>query len=182
MHMLAGSAKVTPAPIESSVSRRLLDAASAHANDVALTDPQTSIQLNYEEFLASVRCLVPKLGEHELIALLFERCAEMIVGIYATILSGAAYVPVEQEHPTARKLLILEDSSVQLLLTLNRLCARVPEGYAGRALAIDGAHNDRSATHSDGVTPGERLVGDESLLYVFCTSTRVFEPVHSLRQ
>ena len=50
------------------------------------------------------------------IALIFERSAEMLVAIFGTLKSGAAYVPLEPSYPSAHVQTVLEETACPLLL------------------------------------------------------------------
>jgi amino acid adenylation domain-containing protein len=52
-----------------------------------------------------------------MVGLMVERSEWMIVGILGILKAGAAYVPVDPEHPADRKTYLLNDAAVQLLLT-----------------------------------------------------------------
>ncbi len=50
------------------------------------------------------------------VGLLFHRGIEMIVGILATIKSGASYVPLDPAHPTERLQYVMNDASVRVVI------------------------------------------------------------------
>ncbi|HEV7509096.1 MAG TPA: amino acid adenylation domain-containing protein [Thermoanaerobaculia bacterium] len=57
----------------------------------------------------------------ELVALKFERSAEMLVAILAVLKAGASYLPLDPTYPAERLAFALEDSGAALLLTRERL-------------------------------------------------------------
>lgn len=58
-------------------------------------------------------------GDH--VALLMERSLELVVAMLATLEIGAAYVPIDPDHPSQRVAMLLEDSNARMLLTQERL-------------------------------------------------------------
>lgn len=56
-------------------------------------------------------------GRGELVALVMRRGPEQIIGILATVLAGAAYLPVDAALPTARQRYMLRDGRVRCVLT-----------------------------------------------------------------
>ncbi|MCP4148934.1 MAG: amino acid adenylation domain-containing protein, partial [bacterium] len=56
-------------------------------------------------------------GENDLVAILVDRSIEMITGILAILKAGGAYLPIHPHQPGERITFILDDSSVNLLLT-----------------------------------------------------------------
>ena len=86
-------------------------------------------QLTYQELNANANSLSRKLREEydiqpgDFVVILTERCLEMIVGIYAILKSGAAYVPVDPTYPEERIKYIINDCKPKVAL-----CgAKVPE-------------------------------------------------------
>ncbi len=55
--------------------------------------------------------------EETLVAICIERSIEMIIGILGILKAGGAYVPIDPDYPAERIAYILEDSSVNMLLT-----------------------------------------------------------------
>src|SRR6185312_12546539 len=57
----------------------------------------------------------------DLVAVKFERSAEMIVALLAVLKAGAAYLPLDPTYPAERLAFALEDSGASRLLTLETL-------------------------------------------------------------
>ncbi|MCC8379602.1 non-ribosomal peptide synthetase, partial [Xenorhabdus sp. PB30.3] len=59
------------------------------------------------------------------VALCIERSPDMIIGVLGILKAGAAYVPLDPNHPDKRRAYILSDSTPKLLLTQQHLQAQV---------------------------------------------------------
>jgi amino acid adenylation domain-containing protein/thioester reductase-like protein/non-ribosomal peptide synthase protein (TIGR01720 family) len=64
-------------------------------------------------------------GPGERVALLLTRSAEAIVAIFAVLKSGAAYVPIDPAHPTARMQFMLADAAPIAAITTGALADRL---------------------------------------------------------
>ena len=60
-------------------------------------------------------------GPEVLVGLCVERSLEMVVGLLGILKAGGAYVPLDPAYPTERLAFMLEDASVSVLLTQQRL-------------------------------------------------------------
>ncbi|MBT2402869.1 MULTISPECIES: non-ribosomal peptide synthetase [unclassified Streptomyces] len=105
-------------------------------------------------------------GRNELVGLVMHRGPEQIIGILATVLAGAAYLPVDASLPAARRDYMLSDGRVRCVLT-----------NTGWAATGSIASYDLTAAPFDGPAevPAEvpaRLTGSdpEDLAYVLYTS------------
>ncbi|MBG1267392.1 non-ribosomal peptide synthetase/type I polyketide synthase [Nostoc sp. WHI] len=65
-----------------------------------------------------------------LVGICVERSLAMVIGILGVLKAGGAYVPIDPEYPQERISHILSDSQVSLLLTQQRLVAKLPEHQA----------------------------------------------------
>ncbi|HEX8185509.1 MAG TPA: non-ribosomal peptide synthetase [Blastocatellia bacterium] len=79
-------------------------------------------EMSYAEFLRRVNGLAETLRERVIgpgsrVAIHLDRSIEMIIAIFGTLSSGAAYVPLDPETPLARLQSIIEDSQPSLLLS-----------------------------------------------------------------
>ncbi|MFG2000951.1 amino acid adenylation domain-containing protein [Spirillospora sp. NPDC048911] len=84
-----------------------------------ITSGQT---LTYGELLAHARHAAAWLrregvGRDELVGLVMTRGPEQIIGILATVMAGAAYLPVDAALPDQRRTYMLQDGRVRLVLT-----------------------------------------------------------------
>ncbi len=69
-------------------------------------------------------------GPETPVAICMERCPEMVVGLLGILKAGGAYVPLEPAYPKGRLAFMLEDAQPRVLLTQERVAARLPE-HAG---------------------------------------------------
>ncbi|WP_405486127.1 non-ribosomal peptide synthase/polyketide synthase [Nocardia sp. NBC_00511] len=79
-------------------------------------------QLTYAQFAARITVLARHLrelgvGPDVLVAIAARRSFEMLVGMYAILEAGGAYLPVDPDHPADRISYVLEVSTPALLLT-----------------------------------------------------------------
>ena len=57
------------------------------------------------------------LGEGDLVAVMVRRSAEMVAALFGVMKSGAAYLPIDADYPSARIAYMLRDSGAKALLT-----------------------------------------------------------------
>ncbi|MEH1902755.1 MAG: amino acid adenylation domain-containing protein [Nostoc sp.] len=62
-----------------------------------------------------------------LVGICIERSIEMIIGILGILKAGGAYVPLDPQLPTERIAYILQDTQVLILLTQQKLLAKLPD-------------------------------------------------------
>ncbi|MBD2682798.1 MULTISPECIES: non-ribosomal peptide synthetase [Nostoc] len=65
-----------------------------------------------------------------LVGVCVERSPEMIVGVLGILKAGGAYVPLDSAYPQERLAYMLSDSQVRVLLTTEKLAAKLPEHQA----------------------------------------------------
>ncbi|MEH0982520.1 non-ribosomal peptide synthetase [Micromonospora sp. CPCC 205556] len=91
-----------------------------------------------------------------LVALALPRSAELVVAVLAVLKAGAAYLPIDTDHPAERIASLLADAAPALVLATAATAALVP----GDALVLPGAADlDAAPTGADRarVTDAERL-------------------------
>ncbi|MEU1290955.1 amino acid adenylation domain-containing protein [Streptomyces sp. NPDC005840] len=76
-------------------------------------------------------------GPGDLVALCTERSFEHVVGLLGILKAGAAFVPVDPDHPARRQAYLLADSGARVVLTQGRLRAALPDGAGATVLALD---------------------------------------------
>ncbi|HEX6040396.1 non-ribosomal peptide synthetase, partial [Longimicrobium sp.] len=106
-------------------------------------------------------------GPEVRVGLCMERGVEMVVSLLAILKAGGAWVPLDPAHPAERLERMLADSGAAVLLTQDRLRARLPAGAGARVVCVDaeGAAIGAEPAHDpeSGATPG-------GLAYVIYTS------------
>ena len=109
------------------------EAVSKHRNKIAIKHGNDS--LTYQEldvksdYLAKILVENYHVKNEDLICLHFERTTWMIVGIFAVLKAGAAYVPIDPTYPDTRINYILEDSKSQLLIFDSQPVAEVKSNW-----------------------------------------------------
>lgn len=104
-----------------------------------------------------------------LVGLLVERSVELAIGMMAILKAGGAYVPIDPSYPKERIQYMLEDSTIKILLTQQRMTELVH--FEGEMLCMDeehwysGAHNNL-----------EPISGPENLAYIIYTSGTTGKP------
>ncbi|NIM12784.1 MAG: amino acid adenylation domain-containing protein [Candidatus Aminicenantes bacterium] len=99
-----------------------------------------SIQLTYMELnrkSVQLACLLQSkgVGPNTIVAIMTERSIEMVIGFFAVLKAGGAYLPIEPEYPQERVDYMLKDSNAALLLTEHELSDSF-KGTAYRAPGI----------------------------------------------
>ncbi|MEV6214712.1 non-ribosomal peptide synthase/polyketide synthase [Nocardia sp. NPDC051833] len=126
-------AATLPALFEAQVARTPDDVAVRMAGDDTAT-------LAYRELAQRVNRLARRLradgiGPESLVALSIRRSPELVVAMYAVLAAGAAYVPIDPDHPAERIAHILATAAPAVVLTTSRDGA--PGADALPVLAVD---------------------------------------------
>ncbi|MFL9462640.1 amino acid adenylation domain-containing protein [Scytonema tolypothrichoides VB-61278_2] len=134
-------------------------------------------RLTYSELNAKANQLahhLQRLGvEPEvLVGLCVERSLSMVVGLLGILKAGGAYVPLDPAYPRDRLAFMLEEASVPVLLTQERLMATLPELKA-QVVCLD-ADWQEIARESEGNSQSK--VTPEHLAYVIYTSGSTGKP------
>ncbi|MGG6312507.1 amino acid adenylation domain-containing protein, partial [Paenibacillus macerans] len=104
----------------------------------------TYAELNARANRMARAMLARGVGRGAVVAVLAERSVEMIAGIMAILKTGAAYVPIDPEHPAQRIGYFLADSGASLLLTQRQIAPLAEQaGYKGAVLLADDAELDQ---------------------------------------
>jgi amino acid adenylation domain-containing protein len=103
-------------------------------------------------------------GPDVLVGICMERSIEMLVALLSVLKAGGAYVPLDPDYPRDRLAFMLKDSGVMLLLTQQRLLARLP-AHDARVLEVDA----RSQQITSVENPRSNVTAD-NLAYMIYTS------------
>ncbi|MER5891101.1 amino acid adenylation domain-containing protein [Streptomyces sp. NPDC001941] len=149
------------------------------ARRVALTPDATAVvgdgfRLSYAELDERANRLAHTLrargvGRDDLVAVLADRSPQMLVGLYAVLKAGGAYLPVDPGYPAERIAYVLDDSAARLVLTQPRYRDLAGPGREVLDLTDEGAYAD------DATTPAP-LGGARDLAYVIYTSGSTGNP------
>ncbi len=107
-----------------------------------------------------------------LVGICAERSLEMIIGLLGILKAGGAYVPLDPAYPKERLAFMLEDSSVPVLLTQQKLVEKLPPNSA-RVICLDSDWEEISF-HSQDNPLSE--VQPENLAYIIYTSGSTGKP------
>jgi amino acid adenylation domain-containing protein len=110
-----------------------------------------------------------------LVAILLERSPELITAVYATLKSGAAYVPLDAASPAPRLAALLRDARMPVLITTRALLDTMPElAEAASVVVLVDEHADVIAAHP--AVNLELPVEPAQLAYVIYTSGSTGRP------
>ncbi|MER5528768.1 non-ribosomal peptide synthase/polyketide synthase [Streptomyces sp. NPDC002677] len=134
--------------------------------------------LTYAELDAAVnrmaRLLIERgAGPERVVALALPRSLDMVVALFAVLRTGAAYLPLELDHPADRLSLTLADARPLLLLS-NAAVSATLDGDMTRVLLDDPATKGELAGLPD--TPVHRRFSLEHPAYVIYTSGSTGRP------
>ncbi|WP_165968135.1 non-ribosomal peptide synthetase [Saccharopolyspora elongata] len=76
-------------------------------------------------------------GPDSVVALMFPRSVEMVVGMLAVLKAGAAYLPIDPDQPAERIGFMLADADPALVMTVRRAEAGLPRGPGFPVLTVD---------------------------------------------
>lgn len=105
----------------------------------------------------------------EVVAVLTDRSAHMIIGILAILKAGAAFLPIDPELPEKRRAFMLKDSGADVLLT----CAghAIPPLFEGEVLLLDDP-----MIYQGGADNLNLSCSENDLMYVIYTSGTTGQP------
>ncbi|WP_141717962.1 non-ribosomal peptide synthase/polyketide synthase, partial [Nocardia altamirensis] len=135
--------------------------------------------LSYAEFAVQARRLARWLiaegvGPESLVALGMRRSTELVVAMYAVVVSGGAYVPVDPDHPVERIAHVLDTAAPVCVLTTSGDGLVLPESV--RRVEIDtldvSAFSDAPVTDEDRLAP----LHPDNTAYVIFTSGSTGRP------
>ncbi|MEK6283902.1 MAG: amino acid adenylation domain-containing protein, partial [Acidobacteriota bacterium] len=111
-------------------------------------------------------------GPEVVVAIMMDRSVETILSVLGVLKAGGAYMLLDPEYPSERRLFMLADSSAQVVLTQQSLCERLPEQKA-QVLCLD-AHWPTIAGESK-ANPVSGVTAD-NLAYIIYTSGSTGRP------
>lgn len=133
--------------------------------------------LTYRELDAEAGSLARDLadrgaGPETVVALSVRRTVDLAVAMLAVVKAGAAYLPLDPDHPAERVRLMIADSGAALVLTETAVASGQSGGWGENVaeFRMDTARTGRTAV------PVESAGGAASLLYVIYTSGSTGKP------
>ncbi len=162
-------------PRDRSVHSIFEDQVDATPDAVALVFDGSS--LTYRELDRRANRLAHQLralsvGPERLVGVWMERSVDMIIALLGILKAGGAYAPCDLLAPPERLAFILSDAKVDLLLTHERMLARLPV-HGLRTICLD---VDSSTIRAQPDTRLGGSVGADGLAYVMYTSGSTGEP------
>ncbi|MBV8786212.1 MAG: amino acid adenylation domain-containing protein, partial [Mycobacterium sp.] len=108
-------------------------------------------------------------GPGECVALLFPRCADAIVAMLAALKTGAAYVPVDPAHSSARMEFVLADAAPSAVITTADLRSRLD----GSGLPVIDVHDPAVDSQPSSALP---MPAPGNVAYIIYTSGTTGRP------
>src|SRR2546430_4722467 len=150
--------------------------AQAARRPAALAVQRGERRLSYGELDAGAERLAGRLralgvGPEARVGIWLERSPELVVSQLAVLKAGAAFVPLDPDHPAERVADLLADSGTRAVITGRRLRERLPASGVDVVLLDD-------ATSADGHVPPAPPPGGmpATLAYVIYTSGSTGQP------
>ncbi|WP_410870786.1 non-ribosomal peptide synthase/polyketide synthase [Nocardia sp. A7] len=106
----------TPDEVAVRMASSWSDADRAHSDDLTLTYRELAQRVNR----LARRLRADGIGPESLVALSIRRSPELVVAMYAVLAAGAAYVPIDPDHPVDRIAHILATAAPAAVLTTTR--------------------------------------------------------------
>lgn len=133
-------------------------------------------RLSYEQLNRRANQLAHRLqelgvGPEKVVGIMLERSLEIAVAILAVLKSGGAYLPLDPKTPCERLSFILQDSSVQVLLTQQKLALSIPTDIPLFCLDSDWPMLAEYSGHNPANTAGPL-----NLVYIIYTSGSTGKP------
>lgn len=153
-------------PKHESIISLFVDVVKQFRNNTAVRDGDRAI--SYGELARKSFALAEKLKRNgarggKIIGMYTTHSVETFIGIWGVILSGNAYMPIEQTYPSERINYMLTNASISILLTNSKL----PDNVNFNGAVMDIA---KHCEPSNGQTDSSPDVKGEDLVYVIYTS------------
>ncbi|MEU3748967.1 MULTISPECIES: non-ribosomal peptide synthetase [Streptomyces] len=159
-----------PAAFERQVRRRP-DATAVVCEDRELTYAELNASANRLARLLAARGV----GAEDVVGVALPRSPELVVAVLAVMKAGAAYLPLDADHPRDRIAYMLADAGARTVLTVRELAGELPgAGDAAHLLLDDPATTDALAAQA-GTDPGVPVALDQAA-YVIYTSGSTGRP------
>ncbi len=112
------------------------------------------------------------LAPHKLVGISMERSLEMVVGLLGILKAGNAYVPIDPSYPQERKAYMVNNSEVEILLTLDS----EGKGLDNEQCWIISINEEWDLIAKESRESSQLKVDSEDLIYVIYTSGSTGKP------
>ncbi|MFD3552113.1 amino acid adenylation domain-containing protein [Streptomyces goshikiensis] len=136
--------------------------------------------LSYGELNAAANRLARLLrargvGTDDVVAVAVPRSPELVVSLLAVMKAGAAYLPLDADHPRERISHMLTDSGARSVITTLEVAEGLPDGAAAGRLVLDDPAVATALAAQDAADPGVPIALDGAA-YVIYTSGSTGRP------
>ncbi|WP_131761032.1 amino acid adenylation domain-containing protein, partial [Actinomadura fibrosa] len=114
-------------------------------------------------------------GPDRFVAVLLPRTADAVVAVLAVLKTGAAYLPLDAEHPADRNAEIIADAGPVAVLTTRGLAARAPEAPGAARVYVEDDDGSEASAPGGPFRRAEALL-PHHLAYAICTSGSTGRP------
>ena len=133
-------------------------------------------QITYAELQRRAELLARHLrqmdiGPGDYVGIFLEHSIETVVAVLGVLRAGAAYVPLDPEHPQARLAFIIDDAQLVAILTQQMVAARLPLREGVRVIALD-----QEDWQAEGVATEGHPYNSSDAAYVIYTSGSTGQP------
>ncbi|MFD2012594.1 amino acid adenylation domain-containing protein, partial [Streptomyces narbonensis] len=105
----------------------------------------------------------------DLVGVLVDRGPDLVTGILAALKCGAAYVPLDPDHPEDRTRSIVEEAGVRTVVSHNRLADRLPGDVT--VVRTDAPHDRGLIEESPATAPDVRVLADDIACVLFTSGS-----------
>ncbi|MFF9011804.1 amino acid adenylation domain-containing protein [Streptomyces sp. NPDC014870] len=151
--------------------RRTPDATALVCEDVELTYAELDARANRLARLLLARGVVAE----DVVAVAVPRSAELVVSLLAVMKTGAAYLPLDADHPQDRIAYMLADAGARTVLTTHELSAALPDAPGVAHLLLDDPSVAAECAALDGADLDVAIALDQAA-YVIYTSGSTGRP------
>ncbi|MET7530313.1 amino acid adenylation domain-containing protein [Streptomyces goshikiensis] len=114
-------------------------------------------------------------GAEDVVAVAVPRSPELVVSLLAVMKAGAAYLPLDADHPRERIAYMLADSGARTVITTREAAGGLPDGPAAGRLVLDDPAVAAALAAQDATDPGVAVPLDGAA-YVIYTSGSTGRP------
>ncbi|MEU2509984.1 amino acid adenylation domain-containing protein [Streptomyces sp. NPDC007863] len=137
-------------------------------------------ELTYAELDAAANRLACHLADggvraEDVVAVALPRSPELVVALLAVMKAGAAYLPLDADHPRDRIAYMLDDAGARTVITVRELAGELPEAPDVTRLVLDDPATAEAVARRDATGPGVPVALDQAA-YVIYTSGSTGRP------